>query len=218
MHGATSKEIITPRAVGFMRVRTLARQVYLDVKCYYSPHFSTTLLLQVSVIEATGHPKQYISQGMELFFAPNEEVLDRDLLSNAINIKSVEYNHDNGTCMLTYIHCHKHSRSISVLGIIRSGLCFTQPLIAPSLDEDDPKATVLNPLEKALAEDVEFVKSVKIQSLKLIYGYIQDKHIELMSCLENLPEEYHSLPFNKYFVKTIPIAALNKEAEAILWY
>ena len=125
MHGATSKEIITPRAVGFMRVCALTRQGYLDVKCYYSPHFSTTSLSQVSVIEATGHPKQYISQGMELHFAPNKEVLDRDLLSNAINLESIEYNHDYSTCMRTCIHHYKHSLSISIPGIIRSGLCFT---------------------------------------------------------------------------------------------
>ena len=61
MHGATLKEIITPRAVGLIRVCALTKQRYLDVKCYYSSHFSTTLLSQVSVIEATGHPKQYIS-------------------------------------------------------------------------------------------------------------------------------------------------------------
>ena len=53
--------------------------------------------------------------------------------------------------------------------------------------------------------------------MKLVYKYLQEKHIELISCLENLPEEYHSLPFHEYFAKTIPIAALNKEAEAILW-
>ena len=62
MHGATSKEIITPRAVGFKRVCVLTRLGYLDFKCYYSPQFSTTLLSQVSVIEATGHSKQYVSQ------------------------------------------------------------------------------------------------------------------------------------------------------------
>ena len=76
MHGTTSKEIIIPCAVGYMRVCALTCQGYLDVKCYYSSHFSTTFLSQVSTIEATGHPKQYISQGMQLFFAPNEEVLD----------------------------------------------------------------------------------------------------------------------------------------------
>ena len=90
--------------------------------------------------------------------------------------------------------------------------------MVPDLDKDDPKATVLNSLKKALAEDLEFVEQVKVQSLKLIYEYMQEKHIELMSCLESLPEEYHSLPFHEYFAKTIPIAALNKEAEAMLWH
>ena len=47
---------------------------------------------------------------------------------------------------------------------------------------------------------------------------MQDKYIELMSCLESLPKEYHSLPFHEYFAKTIPIAALDKEAKAILWH
>ena len=218
MLGATSKEIITPTAVGSMRVRALTRQGYIDVKCYYSPHLSTTLLSQVSFIEATGQPKQCISQGMQLFFAPNEEVLNQDLMSNSIDLECVNYNHDYGTCMLTCIHRNKHSHSISIPGIIRSGLCFIQPLMVLSLDKDDPKATVLNFLEKALAEDTESVEQIKVQSLKLIYEYVQDKHIELISCLESLPEEYHSLPFHEYFAKTIQITALNKEVETMLWH
>ena len=44
--------------------------------------------------------------------------------------------------------------------------------MVPSLDKDDPKATVLNSLEKALAEDTEFVEQIKVQSLKLIYEYM----------------------------------------------
>ena len=158
MHGDTSKKIITPRAVVFMRVRALVKQGYLDVKCYYSPHFSTTLLSQVSVIKATGQPKQYISQGIQLFFAPNEDVLDRDLKSNSVNLDNNDYNHDYGTCMFTCVHRKRHSQSLLVPGIIRSGLCFTQPLIVSALDKDDPKTTVLNSLEKALAEDSEFVE------------------------------------------------------------
>ena len=218
MHGATSKLIITPVAVGYMRVRALVQGGFIDVKCYYSPHFSTTLLSQVSVIEATGHPKHYVSQDMRMFFAPNETVLNQGLQSNTIDLDGVDYNHDYGTCMLTCVHRHKHNRSISVPGVIRSGLCFTQPLIVPSLDKNDPKATVYNSLEKAKSDDPKFAKKVAAQSLKLIYDYMQEKHIELMSCLESLPEEYHTLPFHKYLAKTIPISALNKEAEAMLWH
>ena len=61
IHGASRKEIITTCAFCSMRVRVLTRQRYLDVKCYYLPHFNTTLLSQVSIIETTGQPKQYIS-------------------------------------------------------------------------------------------------------------------------------------------------------------
>ena len=79
-------------------------------------------------------------------------------------------------------------------------------------------ATVLNSLEKALAEYVGFVTSVKIQSLKLVYECMQDKHIELMSCLGSLPQEYHSFSFYEYFTKTIPIVAVNKETAVTLWH
>ena len=61
-------------------------------------------------------------------------------------------------------------------------------------------------------------KRVKVQLFKLIYEYMRDKHIELMSCLISLPERYRSLSFQEYFAKTIPISALNKEAGAMLWH
>ena len=132
-------------------------------------------------------------------------------MSNSVNLDSVNYNHDYGTCILTCVHCHKHSHNISVPGINQLCLCFIQPLIIPTLDKDDPKTTALNSLEKAKSEDPEFVKQVKAQSLNLIYDYMQEKHIELMSCLESLPKKYHKLPFHEYFEKIIPIVALNKK-------
>ena len=76
MHDTTSKLIIILRAVEYIRVHALTRQGFIDVKCYYLSHFSITLLSQVNVIEATGHPRQYISQGMQLSFALNEVIFD----------------------------------------------------------------------------------------------------------------------------------------------
>ena len=87
-----------------------------------------------------------------------------------------------------------------------------------SLDKHNPKATILKSPEKTKYEDPEFVERVTAQSLKLLYGYMQEKYIKLVSCLESLPKEYHKLLLHEYFVKTIPIASLNKEAEAMLWY
>ena len=79
-------------------------------------------------------------------------------MSKSVNLDSDDYNHDYDTCMLTYVHCHKHCCSISVICIIQSGLCFTQPLIVPTLNNDDPKAIILNSSKKNLADDPEFVK------------------------------------------------------------
>ena len=50
MYGATSKKIITPRAIGYTRVCALIRQRFIDVKCYYLPHFRATLLSHISVL------------------------------------------------------------------------------------------------------------------------------------------------------------------------
>lgn len=54
MYCATSKEIIKPAAIRYMHVSALVVEGYIDLKYYYSLHFSTILLSQVSVLEATG--------------------------------------------------------------------------------------------------------------------------------------------------------------------
>lgn len=121
------QKIITPRAIELMRVFALTKQGYIYVTCYYSPHFSITFLSQVRVIKVTGRPKQYISKVskiIQLFFAPNE-VLGQDLLSNSVDLKNINNSHDYGTCMLTCVHHHKDSCSISVPGIITSGLFYS---------------------------------------------------------------------------------------------
>lgn len=64
VYGATSQEIVTPTAVGYMRVRAF--------------------LKEVSVIEVPGFTKQYMCQGMRIFFAPNEEVLDKHIKFNVV--------------------------------------------------------------------------------------------------------------------------------------
>ena len=172
MHGATSKKLIIPHSVEYMRICTFTRQGFIDVKCYYLPHFNTTLLLHVSVIEATGQPKDNISQGIQLYFVPNEVFLDWGLMSNSTNLENVDYNYDYRTYILACVHHHKHNHSISIPGVIWLGLSFTQPLIIPFQDKHDPKATILNSHEKAKLKYPEFVKRVITQSSKLIYDYM----------------------------------------------
>ena len=90
MHGVTSQDVIIPQAVAYLQGRALTKKEYTDVLCYYSPHFTTTLLSQISVIEATSTARHYKAQEMRLFFAHDEEILDQDPLANNVNLDDTD--------------------------------------------------------------------------------------------------------------------------------
>ena len=79
MHGATSTNLITPEAVGFLRVPTNNVAGFMDVKCYYSPNFTSTLLADNAVLDSTKFKGQYSGIELRKFFAHNEEVIEKDL-------------------------------------------------------------------------------------------------------------------------------------------
>jgi hypothetical protein len=124
--------------------------------------------------------------------------------------------------MLTCLHSFQRSGNLSIPGIIRSGLCFTEPLIPVDLPASHVKATIYNSKQKGLQDDPIFQADCKRKHLELIYNHQQKQHINLMSILEALPGEYHkaiiNLPFHEYTGASTPINALNKEAEALLWH
>ena len=59
----------------------------MDIKCYYSPNFTSTLLSEEDVLHATEHPEEY--QGTEFwkFLAPNKEKLEKDMISGKVDVK-----------------------------------------------------------------------------------------------------------------------------------
>ena len=59
MRGATSQEILTPEAEGYMCVPANNHQGYIDILCHYSPLFTSTLIVDNGVVKATKHPKDY---------------------------------------------------------------------------------------------------------------------------------------------------------------
>jgi hypothetical protein len=129
MHGATSKDVIQPLAEGYLRVLALTTEGYVDVLCYFSPHFTLTLLSDRSVVMATGNHWCYSGQFINNLFASDEETLQQDFLSGQVNLDTKRYNLDYGTCMLTFLHRFRQTGNMSIPGIIRFGLCFTEPLI-----------------------------------------------------------------------------------------
>jgi hypothetical protein len=67
----------------------------------FSPHFTSTLLSDCSVVMATGNHWCYCGQFINKFFAPDEETLQQDLLSGKVDLDTQRYNLDYGICMLT---------------------------------------------------------------------------------------------------------------------
>jgi hypothetical protein len=150
MYGATSKDIIQPLAEGYLRVPALTTKGYVDVLCYFPPYFTSTLLSDRSVVMATGNHWCYSGQFINKLFAPDEETLQQDLLSGQVDLDTKRYNLDYGTCMLTCLHCFQQTGNLSIPGIIRSGLCLTEPLIPADLPASHAKATIYNSKQKAL--------------------------------------------------------------------
>ena len=69
MYGATNKNLlITPTAVGKLRIPAMTQEGYIDVRCYYSSHFSSTLLSEADLLHATGKPNDYSGQTTDKFF------------------------------------------------------------------------------------------------------------------------------------------------------
>jgi hypothetical protein len=220
MHGATPKDIIQPLAEGYLRVPALTTEGYVDVLCYFSSHFTSTLLSDRSVVMATGNHWCNSGQFINKLFASDEETLQQDLLSGQIDLNTKRYNLDYGTCLLTCLYCFRQTGNLSIPGIIRSGLCFTEPLIPADLPASYAKATIYNLKQKALQDDPVFQVDFKRKHLELIYNYQQKEYVKLMSILESLHDEYYeaciNLPFHKYTGASTPANALNKKAEALL--
>ena len=72
MKGATSESVIVPQAEGYLQVPTIQEGKVLEVKCYYSPEFTSTLLSDNDVLESSPFHKQYSGQSMLKFFEPDE--------------------------------------------------------------------------------------------------------------------------------------------------
>ena len=72
MKGATSDNIIIPEAQGYLQVPTIIKGVTIDVLCYYSPEFTSTLLSDNDVILSNRNPGGSTEQSMLKFFNPKE--------------------------------------------------------------------------------------------------------------------------------------------------
>ena len=68
MRGATSNNVIVPPAEGFLQVSTILDDNWINVCCYYSPEFISTLLSNNDVFISNKFQEKYFGQSMLIFF------------------------------------------------------------------------------------------------------------------------------------------------------
>ena len=105
MRGASSGNIIVPSAQGKLRVQARTKQEFIDVLCYYSPHFTSTLLSDRDVLRSSQFAKEYSGQAMIKYFELDDEKINKDLAAQGcIDVTLPDYQMDYGHCTLTCIH------------------------------------------------------------------------------------------------------------------
>ena len=68
MKSATSDNIIIPEAQGYLQVSTITKGVTIDVLCYYSPEFTSTLLSDNDILLSNNNASDYVGQSMLKLF------------------------------------------------------------------------------------------------------------------------------------------------------
>ena len=106
MKGATSEEITVPEAEGYLRVQADVPAGFIDVRCYYSPSFTGTLLSDNDILRDDPQKRFYNSQVMTKYFALDDGKFSYDLeTKQSINLDDTNsYNLDYGNCTLTCVH------------------------------------------------------------------------------------------------------------------
>ena len=124
MHRATYGKIIVPLAKCWLRVQAGTRDDFIDVLCYYSPHFTSTLLSEQDVLRSSQFAKEFSDQVMTKYFELNDEKVNKDmLLKGSVDLKSQsDYQRDYGSCTLICVHHKLKRKNIEIPGIIRGGL------------------------------------------------------------------------------------------------
>ena len=128
------------------------------------------------------------------------------------------YHLDYGNCTLTCVHSTRRNRNIEIPGIIRGGLCYTQPIILPDLPKSHPHASILNSSRLAYLSDENFCEEVDALTLKYIYQHQQKQHEDLMEVLTHIPETFHTLPYHMWGTEQVLVDSLSDEARSHLWH
>ena len=111
MRGATSGKVIIHLAKGWLQVQANTKDGFLDVLCYYSSYFTSTLLSELDILRSSKYAKESAGQVMTKYFELNGDKVNQTLLSkNSVDFNLYyDYQMDYCSCTLTCVH-HKLKR------------------------------------------------------------------------------------------------------------
>lgn len=116
----TSDILIIPAAKGWLQVQANIKDRYLDVLCYFSPHFTSILLSDRDVLLVNPCTKEYSGQMMSKYFDLNSKQVNDGLRKRVcMNLQDVDgYHLDYGNYNLTCDHVSKKRHNIEIPDII----------------------------------------------------------------------------------------------------
>ena len=136
--GAVGSEDLYPLGEGFLHLPAPTPCGFLAVRCFYSPHLSSTLVSPRDLLKISQNwQTSFSGQDMKTYFGPNGDP-------------------NFGRCTLTCHHAMRRSQNIVIDGVVMNGNCYTYPLILPDVDINNLQATAFNSLEYTMAHDDDF--------------------------------------------------------------
>ena len=189
---------VTPEGEGYLWIPSDNTIGYVEVKAYYSPLFTSTLIDEDSVM---GHSK-----------------LKRKLYTAQKIFKYLTTNKWSLTCT----HKLSSARDIHIHGDIIDGKCFTHPLIARDLPSNHEMATELNSLDVAMEKATLQAQLIKDTINATVEEYKKTARKAYKASVATLhPDmrdnvrldrifEYETLPMHALYIKT--------RTERLLWH
>ena len=198
--GAVGSTDVFPLGEGKLHVPAPVPSGYIAIRCFYSPHLSSTLISPRDVLK-TGKQwnKDFTGQDMCSYFPADGDP-------------------NFGNCVLTCHHRLRKSQNIVVEGVGISGNKYTHPLIAPELPANHPGANSYNSKEYALKNDPDFVQAVNVAAIETAVSY-QEHQLNLLE--ESFLPDTSSLdtdPFKQLIMQYIPIRKIKADTLRILWH
>ena len=195
---------INPEGYGYIRIPSENKRGFIDVKTYYSPRLTSTLMSENCILRASvpkGEFRKYNSQTIRKDFGDDESKM-------------------SGIMTITNYHRQVKPKNVKIKGVLLGGQCFTHPIIVPNLQKDHPKANRYNSSGYALKVNASYKRMVEESTKREIQLYKANKYVELAEELSTLPRNVrkYTQDIMKIIDVSVPVHAIRSRTEKMLWH